>query len=142
MRVAGSAQSHDTMARMSFRIRMRMAWASSHSISTRCVSRRRNSGVRHASARSTSICGSAILKPGEREASLRFESLLRDKSGEATFAEPWQAQAFALVVHLHRKGAFTWQEWASALADEINRAAMRGEADDGTHYYDHWLAAL
>jgi nitrile hydratase accessory protein len=82
------------------------------------------------------------LNPVEREPAPRFESLLRDEKGEATFAEPWQAQAFALVVHLHSKGAFTWQEWASALSDEIKRATARGEQDDGTHYFDHWLAAL
>lgn len=55
------------------------------------------------------------MNPVEREHAPRFESLLRDEKGEATFAEPWQAQAFALVVHLHSKGAFTWREWASAL---------------------------
>lgn len=82
------------------------------------------------------------MNPVEREHAPRFESLLRDEKGEATFAEPWQAQAFALVVHLHSKGAFTWQEWASALSDEIKRAAALGEQDDGTRYYDHWLAAL
>ena len=71
-----------------------------------------------------------------------FESLLRDEGSGATFAEPWQAQAFALVVHLHSKGAFTWQDWANALAEEIKRAAARGEPDDGTRYYEHWLAAL
>ena len=82
------------------------------------------------------------MNPVEREPAPRFESLLRDEKGEATFAEPWQAQAFALVVHLHSKGAFTWREWASALSDEIKRATARGEQDDGTHYFDHWLAAL
>jgi nitrile hydratase accessory protein len=81
------------------------------------------------------------LSPVEHEALQRFESLLHE-GDEATFAEPWQAQAFALVVHLHGKGAFTWQEWASALAHEIKQAAARGEPDDGTRYYDHWLAAL
>jgi len=82
------------------------------------------------------------LSPVEDEALQRFESLLRDEGNEATLAEPWQAQAFALVVHLHSKGAFTWQDWADALAEEIKRAAARGERDDGTHYYEHWLAAL
>jgi hypothetical protein len=28
------------------------------------------------------------------------------------------------------------------LADELKSAAARGEPDDGTHYYEHWLAAL
>ena len=58
------------------------------------------------------------------------------------FAEPWQAQAFAIAVKLSEKGYFTWKEWAAALADELKAAAERGEPDDGSHYYEHWLAAL
>jgi len=58
------------------------------------------------------------------------------------FAEPWQAGAFALAVKLSEQGHFTWKEWADALADELNAAASRGEPDDGSRYYHHWLAAL
>jgi nitrile hydratase accessory protein len=58
------------------------------------------------------------------------------------FAEPWQAQAFALAVKLSELGYFTWSEWAAALAAEIKAAAERGEADDGSRYYEYWLAAL
>ena len=58
------------------------------------------------------------------------------------FAEPWQAQAFALAVKLSGQGHFTWKEWAAALADELKSAADRGEPDDGSRYYEHWLAAL
>ena len=65
----------------------------------------------------------------------------RDEGGPV-FAEPWQAQAFALAVKLSEAGHFTWKEWAAALAAEIAAAAARGEPDDGSHYYDHWLAAL
>jgi nitrile hydratase accessory protein len=75
----------------------------------------------------------------ERLASL--PSLPRDRGGPV-FAEPWQAQAFALAVRLSAQGYFTWREWAAALADELKAAAGRGEADDGSHYYEHWLAAL
>ncbi len=60
----------------------------------------------------------------------------------AVFAEPWQAQAFALALKLSEQGHFTWKEWAAALAEEIQAAADRGEPDDGSHYYHHWLAAL
>jgi len=55
------------------------------------------------------------------------------------FAEPWQAQSFALTVQLHEGGAFTWTEWAEALSRELKAA---GPADDGRRYYEHWLAAL
>ena len=58
------------------------------------------------------------------------------------FAEPWQAQAFAIAVRLSAQGYFSWKEWAAALATELTQAAERGEADDGSEYYHHWLAAL
>ena len=64
-----------------------------------------------------------------------------DDSGPI-FAEPWQATAFALAVRLSAEGHFTWQEWATTLADELKTAADRGEPDDGSRYYHHWLAAL
>ena len=67
--------------------------------------------------------------------------LPRDEGGPV-FAEPWQAQAFALAVKLSEHGHFTWKEWATALAYELKVAASRGEPDDGSHYYEHWLAAL
>jgi nitrile hydratase accessory protein len=67
--------------------------------------------------------------------------LLRDKAGPV-FAEPWEAQAFALAVKLSEQGHFTWKEWASCLGDELKAAAERGEPDDGSRYYYHWLAAL
>ena len=65
----------------------------------------------------------------------------RDEGGPV-FAEPWQAQAFALAVRLSEQGHFTWIEWADDLAAELKAAADRGEPDDGTHYYEHWLATL
>ncbi len=67
--------------------------------------------------------------------------LPRDAAGPV-FAEPWQAQAFALAVKLSEQGHFTWKEWAAALAAELKAAADRGEPDDGSRYYHHWLAAL
>jgi nitrile hydratase accessory protein len=67
--------------------------------------------------------------------------LPRDDGGPI-FAEPWQAQAFALAVRLSAQGHFTWKEWAAALADELKADAARGEPDDGSRYYHCWLAAL
>jgi nitrile hydratase accessory protein len=67
--------------------------------------------------------------------------LPRDEGGPV-FAEPWEAQAFALAVKLSEQGHFTWKEWAAALAAELKAAADRGEPDDGSRYYHHWLAAL
>jgi nitrile hydratase accessory protein len=67
--------------------------------------------------------------------------LPRDAGGPV-FAEPWQAQAFALAVKLSEQGHFTWTEWAATLGAELKAAAERGEPDDGSRYYHHWLAAL
>lgn len=58
------------------------------------------------------------------------------------FAEPWQAQAFAMTVRLAAEGRFTWSEWAETLGAQFRAAAARGEPDDGSRYYEHWLAAL
>jgi nitrile hydratase accessory protein len=79
------------------------------------------------------------LHPFELEAALyKVAPLPRDDSGPV-FAAPWQAQAFALAVHLHARGLFTWPQWAEALAAEVRAA---GPADDGSRYYELWLAAL
>lgn len=63
--------------------------------------------------------------------------LPRDAGGPV-FAEPWQAQAFAMTLTLHEAGAFTWPEWAQALSVEL----AGDPQDDGARYYDHWVAAL
>src|SRR5690606_15824600 len=55
------------------------------------------------------------------------------------FAEPWQAQAFALTLALHERGLFSWSEWADALSAEVKSP---GAAADGSDYYQRWLAAL
>jgi nitrile hydratase accessory protein len=61
---------------------------------------------------------------------------------EPVFAEPWQAHAFALAVKLSEAGFFTWSEWSAALAAELAEASRRGDVDDGSRYYEYWLAAL
>jgi nitrile hydratase accessory protein len=61
---------------------------------------------------------------------------------EPVFGEPWEAQAFAIALALHRRGLFTWTEWSTTLAAEIKRAQAAGDPDTGGTYYRHWLAAL
>jgi nitrile hydratase accessory protein len=78
---------------------------------------------------------------GDSVATALLPALLRDDNCPI-FAEPWQAQAFALAVRLSEQGHFTWNEWAAALAAELKAVAARGEPDDGSRYYEHWLAAL
>lgn len=69
-------------------------------------------------------------------------SIPRDEAGGPVFEEPWQAQAFAMTLKLHDRGAFSWPEWADYLAREIQVAQARGDPDLGDTYYAHWLAAL
>lgn len=76
-----------------------------------------------------SIYGTTILKPP-------------DERDTPVFAEPWQARAFALTLKLFEQGHFTWGEWTTALARELKAVADRGEIDDGSRYYNHWLKAL
>lgn len=54
------------------------------------------------------------------------------------FAEPWQAQAFALTLQLHQAGCFSWLDWATALS----QALASDPLDDGARYYEHWVEAL
>lgn len=61
---------------------------------------------------------------------------------EPVFAQAWQARAFALALKLSERGHFTQSEWTTALARQLRNVADRGEPDDGSHYYEHWLAAL
>jgi nitrile hydratase accessory protein len=62
------------------------------------------------------------------------ERLPKDADGPV-FAEPWEAQAFAMAVKLHEAGVFSWPEWTDALGHELKAAPQRP-------YYESWLAAL
>ncbi|MFN7104560.1 MAG: nitrile hydratase accessory protein [Pseudorhizobium sp.] len=63
----------------------------------------------------------------------------RSPEGAPVFAEPWQAQAFAMAVHLNARGVFSWAEWAESLSAEVQQP---GRATDGSDYFDAWVAAL
>jgi nitrile hydratase accessory protein len=65
-------------------------------------------------------------------------ALPRDDEGPV-FRAPWEAQAFGMTLALYERGLFTWKEWAGRLAVEIGAARER---DDGSRYYEMWLAAL
>ena len=65
--------------------------------------------------------------------------LPKSTTGAPVFAEPWQAQAFAMTVRLHEQGVFAWGDWAEALSREVHRP---GRAADGGDYFDCWVAAL
>ena len=93
----------------------------------------------------TSTCGTTTLsRPDPQIGPGQLDSLthLPRDQGEPVFAEPWQAQAFALAMKLSEQDHFSWKEWSAALARELQNSADRSEPDDGSRYYDHWPAAL
>ncbi|OUS08741.1 nitrile hydratase accessory protein [Rhodobacterales bacterium 52_120_T64] len=79
-----------------------------------------------------------MLSKTENNLARKLPEIPIDDDGPV-FAEPWQAQAFAMTLKLHEKGAFTWPEWADALGGELKAA---GEHDSVDNYYLHWLRAL
>ena len=62
------------------------------------------------------------------------DRLPKDTDGPV-FAEPWEAQAFAMAVKLNEAGVFAWNEWAETLGAELKAHPQRP-------YYESWLAAL
>jgi len=82
-------------------------------------------------------------KPGGGGTQNEQTFLLQPTDDEGpVFNEPWEAQAFGLVIALHQQGLFSWQEWADVLSEEIKRAQSLGDPDLGNTYYHHWLNAL
>ena len=70
-----------------------------------------------------------LVAPSRAETDPRFEA-------------PWQAQAFAIVLHLSRAGYFDWTEWVEVFSAEIaHHPACAGEGETDA-YYRQWLAAL
>src|SRR5262249_31546178 len=136
-RAENSASSIATMASLSSPTPTLISKAKNRNAFTRCASLRATCGASkpRRTIPSTWICGMTILSRPDpiREPERRVElpQLPRDEGGPV-FAEPWQAQAFALAVKLSEQGYFTWKEWAAALTDELKAAANRGEPDDGS----------
>lgn len=92
-------------------------------------------------AKSAPICGMRILKPHDLKLA-QLGPLPRDAEGGPVFAEPWQAEAFAMVLRLHEAGAFAWNEWAEALGGELSARRADCGPNDGGAYYERWLTAL
>lgn len=78
----------------------------------------------------------AVLRAAEAN-----PGLPRDEGGPV-FREPWEARAFAMALALQERGIFGWDEWATALGEEIRKAQAAGDPDRGESYYRHWLATL
>ena len=69
----------------------------------------------------------------------RFSPIQPNRPGEPVFKEPWEAEAFALAVHLHDRGLFTWTEWADTLSSVLSKNEASETDQD---YYVSWLEAL
>jgi nitrile hydratase accessory protein len=65
-----------------------------------------------------------------------------DAAEDPVFAEPWQAQAFAMTMQLSKRGAFTWGDWVEVFSTEIRTHPAQPGEDSTDAYYRQWLAAL
>ncbi len=63
-------------------------------------------------------------------------------ASEPAFAEPWEAQAFALALSLSSRGCYSWTEWSDALGRALKTTGGRDAAGHGSDYYRGWLEAL
>ena len=81
------------------------------------------------------------MNTAAQRATHAVQSIPRNAEGPV-FGAPWEAEAFALALHLNERGLFTWKEWAATLGEEINKAQAAGDPDTGEAYYHHWLATL
>ena len=62
--------------------------------------------------------------------------------GDMTFAEPWEAKAFAIIVKLAQAGHFSWAEWVECFSKEVAAAsAIEAAGGNPKTYYEQWLDA-
>ena len=70
------------------------------------------------------------------------DTVVTPVDAEPVFAEPWQAQAFAMTMQLSKQGAFTWGEWVDVFSSEIRTHPAQPGEDSTEAYYRQWLLAL
>ncbi|MGC6392084.1 MAG: nitrile hydratase accessory protein [Alphaproteobacteria bacterium] len=60
------------------------------------------------------------------------------------FAEPWQAQIFAVTVALNEAGFFSWQEWADVFSTQLadSKQKLARGLDGSDDYFACWENAL
>ena len=58
------------------------------------------------------------------------------------FDEPWQAEVFAVTVHLSEQNLFSWAEWTDAIGEQIKKVNLIRPIDGSNDYYNLWLQAL
>ncbi|MBI4694458.1 MAG: nitrile hydratase accessory protein [Gammaproteobacteria bacterium] len=65
-----------------------------------------------------------------------------EAGGEPMFEQPWHAQAFAMTMHLAKRGVFDWDEWVGAFIPEVREHPQAEGEDVNAAYFRQWLAAL
>lgn len=62
---------------------------------------------------------------------------------DLSFAAPWEARAFAMVVALSQAGHFSWSEWVACFCTELAEAEAERQAGGASRvYYECWLEAV
>jgi nitrile hydratase accessory protein len=65
-----------------------------------------------------------------------------ENQADLTFAEPWEARVFSIIVSLSQAGQFTWAEWVETFAREVSAAdAIEASGQTPPTYYEQWLVA-
>ena len=72
-------------------------------------------------------------------ADLKGPAAMPRRNGELVFNQPWEGRAFGMTVALRESHPFGSESFRVRLEREI---AAAGPADDGTRYYERWLAAF
>ena len=72
-------------------------------------------------------------------ADLKGRAALPRRNGELVFNRPWEGRAFGMTVALRSKRPYSWVAFQERLEREI---AAAGPGDDGSHYYERWVAAF
>jgi len=67
------------------------------------------------------------------------EPTLPRKNGELVFNAPWEGRAFGMAIALRQSEPYAWAEFRDRLEREL---AAAGPEDDGTRYYERWVAAF
>ena len=75
----------------------------------------------------------------EVDADVVAEKTIPRKNGELVFNAPWEGRAFGMAIALRQSHPYAWAEFRERLEKEI---AAAGPEDDGTRYYERWLAAF
>jgi nitrile hydratase accessory protein len=82
------------------------------------------------------------VSAGDDIHALDGEAAVPRKNGELVFDAPWQSRAFGMVVGLHQRGVFSWNEFKDRLIAAIAENPPTDDASPAAVYYRQWLAAL